>query len=66
MKYLILDTSRNQYWKKNNYGYTSNVSEAKVFSQEEMEEKVNAPMVTDLVAIPIEETTNSQITQATT
>lgn len=53
MEYVIVDTKRGKYWKKNNYGYTEDILEARIFTKEEAEEKVNAPGVNDLIMLPI-------------
>lgn len=55
MKYVIVDTKREKYWKKNNYGYTSDINEARIFTKEKAEEKVNAPGVHDLIMKPVEQ-----------
>lgn len=49
MKYVIIDTTRGKYWKYNNYGYTANILDARLFTKEDAEEKVNAPGVHDLI-----------------
>ena len=51
-KYVLLDTGRNSYWKKNNFGYTKFLKLAKIFTLEEANEKANAPSVKDLKVIP--------------
>ena len=47
-EYVILDTSRNKYWKYNDYGYTEDLQQARLFTLDEALEKVNAPYVKDL------------------
>lgn len=50
-KYVLLDSTRNMYWKKNNYGYSEYLEEARVFTLEEAREKAYAQGVHDLEII---------------
>ena len=50
-EYVILDITRNSYWKFNNFGYTKLLKYAKVFTKEQAIEKTNAPLTNDLVII---------------
>ena len=52
MGYVVIDTKREKYWKKNNYGYTTDIAEARIFTKEEAEKKVNAIGVNDLIMKP--------------
>lgn len=51
MKYLIVDLKRLQFWKKNNRGYSINLSEAKKFDLEEALEKINQINIYDLMLV---------------
>lgn len=53
MEYVIVDAKRNKYWKWDDYGYVSNINDARVFTEEEAKETVNAPGVNDLIMLPI-------------
>lgn len=50
-KYVLLDTTRNMYWKYNNYGYSKILNEARIFTLEEANKKANSYNVNDLKVI---------------
>lgn len=46
--YVLIDMKRQAFWKKNNYGYTTDISDARLFTYEEAKEKVDQPYEKDL------------------
>lgn len=53
--FVLLDTSRNMYWKKNNYGYSRILSNARRFTFTTAMKRVDTPFVDDLDIILYDE-----------